>query len=206
MARTSGMSRDSRTNDEERERQPDIGRGELPTEDDLQPEASIDDTSVYQGDLEALGGEAPSGGPEVDPLTETDPRVDETNDPSVAAEEGVPWVAPIDPPTVGSDDQGNPKIAAGFSVDATAEPYDQDHHDDLMDDEDEVVARVREALEADARTSSLSDSLEVQHAGRRVVLRGIVDDLVDEDEVVDVVERVVDVDEVVSRLTIRALG
>ncbi len=138
MARTSGMSRDSRTNDEERERQPDIGRGELPTEDGLQPEASIDDTSVYQGDPEALGGEAPSGGPEVDPLTETDPRVDETNDPSVAAEEGVPWVAPIDPPTVGSDDQGNPKIAAGFSVDATAEPYDQDHHDGLMDDEGEV--------------------------------------------------------------------
>jgi hypothetical protein len=34
-------------------------------------------------------------------------------------------------------------------------------------------------------------------------LRGIVDDLVDEDDVVDVVEQVVDVDEVVSRLTLR---
>ena len=82
---------------------------------------------------------------------------------------------------------------------------DQDHHDDLLDGEDEIVARVREALEADARTSSLADLLTIQQVGRRVVLRGVVDDLVDEDEVVDVVEHVVDVDEVVSRLTIRAL-
>jgi hypothetical protein len=188
------------------ERLPDVGRGELPTPDDLQPEASLSDTEVYQGDLEALGAEAPAGGPEVDPLTETELRAGETDDPNVAAEEGIPWVPPIDPPIAGSDDQGDPQVSAGFSVDAAAEPYDQDHHDDLIDDEDEVVARVREALEADARTSGLSESLEVQHAGRRVVLRGIVDDLVDEDEVVDVVEQVVDVDEVVSRLTIRALG
>ena len=188
------------------EQLPDVGRGELPTPDDLQPEASLSDTEVYQGDLEALGGEAPSGGPEVDPLTETDLRADETDDPNVAAEEGIPWVPPIDPPTAGSDDQGDPLVAGGFSVDAAAEPYAQDHQDDLIDDEDEVVARVREALEADARTSGLAESLEVQHAGRRVVLRGVVDDLEDEDEVVDVVEQVVDVDEVVSRLTIRALG
>jgi hypothetical protein len=188
------------------EQLPDVGRGELPTRDDVQPEASLSDTEVYQGDLEALGGEAPSGGPEVDSLTETDLRADETDDPNVAAEEGIPWVPPIDPPTAGFDDQGDPRVAAGFSVDAAAEPYDENHHDDLIDDEDEVVARVREALEADARTSGLADSLEVQHAGRRVVLRGVVDDLVDEDEVVDVVEQVVDVDEVVSRLTIRALG
>jgi hypothetical protein len=188
------------------ERLPDVGRGELPTPDDLQPEPSLSDTEVYQGDLEALGGEAPSGGPEADPLTETDLRADETDDPNVAAEEGIPWVPPIDPPISGSDDRGDPLVAAGFSVDAAGEPYDQDHQDELIDDEDEVVARVREALEADARTSGLADLLEVQHAGRRVVLRGIVDDLDDEDEVVDVVEQVVDVDEVVSRLKIRALG
>ena len=188
------------------ERLLDVGRGELPTSDDLQPEASLTDTEVHQGDLEALGGEAPAAGPEVDPLTETDVRAGETDDPNVAAEEGIPWVPPIDPPTTGSDDNGDPLVAAGISVDAAAEPYDQDHHDDLVDDEDEVVARVREALEADARTSGLTESLDVQHAGRRVVLRGIVDDLEDEDEVVDVVEQVVDVDDVVSRLTIRSMG
>ncbi len=205
MTRTSETRRDSRTKVDDRERQLDVGRGELPTEDDLQPRASVSDTGVYQGDLEALGGEAPSGGPEVDPLAETELRVDETDDPSVAAEEGIPWIAPIDPPAVGSDEHGDPQVAAGFSVDAAAEPYDQDHHDDLLDGEDEIVARVREALEADARTSSLADLLTIQQVGRRVVLRGVVDDLVDEDEVVDVVEHVVDVDEVVSRLTIRAL-
>ena len=80
-------------------------------------------------------------------------------------------VPPIDPPTTGSDDDGDPLVAAGFSLDAATEPYDQDHHDDLIDAGDEVVARVREALEADARTSGLADSLEVQHAGRRVVVR-----------------------------------
>ena len=92
---------------------------------------------------------------------------------------------------------------------AAAEPDGADHHDDELDDEDddedEVVARVREALLADARTSGMADLLEVRHVGRRVLLGGVVDDLVDEDEVVDVVEQVVDVDEVISRLTIRAL-
>ncbi|HSK35789.1 MAG TPA: hypothetical protein VLA80_03545 [Actinomycetota bacterium] len=187
------------------EQVPDVGRGELPTIDDIEPEAGISDTEVYQGDLEALGGQVDGDDEASDPLTDLGLRDDETDDPNVAAEEGIPWVPPIDPPVTGTDEEGEPIVAAGFSVDATAEPYDADHHDETLDDEDEVVARVREALQADARTSGVADQLEIRHAGRRVLLGGVVDDIDDEDEVVDVVEQVVDVDEVVSRLVVRAL-
>ncbi len=135
----------------------------------------------------------PLGDPEVDPLTDAELRADETEDPTVAAQEGVPWVPPIDPPVVSTDEARHPPVADGSSIDAD-------------DDDDEVVARVRAALEGDARTSGLADLLEVRHVGRRVLLGGVVDDLVDEDEVVDVVEQVADVGEVISRLRIRALG
>jgi hypothetical protein len=158
------------------ERVPDVGRGELPTIDDLEPGPEISDTEIDEGDLGSLGGDVPLGEPEVDPLTELGLRA-------------------------GRDD---PTLAAGFSTDPSAEPYDQGRLDDGLDD-DEVVARVREALEADARTSGVADLLEIRHVGRRVLLAGVVDDLVDEDDVVDVVEQVVDEDEVISRLTIRAL-
>lgn len=82
------------------ERLPDVGRGELPTADDVQPGPAVSDTEIYQGDLEALGGRISAGGPEVDPLTDSGLRADETDDPNVAAEEGVPWVPPIDPPAI----------------------------------------------------------------------------------------------------------
>lgn len=187
------------------EQVPDVGRGELPTLDDLEPAAGISDTEMYQGDLEALGGRVDGDDEEDDLLAGLGLRSDETDDPNVAAEEGVPWIPPIDPPVTGTDDEGDPIVAAGFSLDATAEPYDADHHDEILDDEDEIVARVREALQADSRTSGVADQLQIRHAGRRVLLGGVVDDIDDEDEVVDVVEQVVDVDEVVSRLVVRAL-
>jgi hypothetical protein len=189
----------------DRGQMPDVGRGELPTLDDLEPGPELSDTEIYEGDLEALGGEAPSGEPEIDPLTEQGLRAGETDDPNVAAEEGIPWVPPIDPPTSGTEADGDPLVGAGFGVDARAEPYDQDHREEEIDDEDEVVARVREALLADARTSGIAELLEIRHVGRRLVLGGVVDDLVDEDDVVEVVEQVAEVDEVVSRLAIRAL-
>jgi hypothetical protein len=173
-------------------RAPDVGRGDLPTVDDLETGRVVSDTEIDEGDLEALGGDVLLGDPEVDPLTNAELRADGTEDPTVAAQEGVPWVPPIDPPFVGTDEDRDPWVSAGFSVDA--------------DDDDEVVARVRAALEGDARTSGLADLLEIRHVGRRVLLGGVVDDLVDEDEVVDVVEQVADVGEVISRLRSRALG
>jgi len=51
-------------------------------------------------------------------------REGETDDPEVAAEEGLSWVPPIDPPVVTSPWSDEPVVAAGTGVSALDESYD----------------------------------------------------------------------------------
>lgn len=169
---------------------------------------TLTDTAIYEGELEA--GETPesrrSGGPEgLEMLVELELREGETDDPNEAAEEGLAYVAPIDPPVVPSDDPQGAKVAAGFSVDALEDPYDEDHHSEAVTGEDEMAARVRDALRSDASTSAYADQIVIGTLGGRVVLRGMVDDLDDTDNVVAVAERVTGVVEVVDEIEVRAL-
>jgi hypothetical protein len=159
-------------------------------------------TEVYMGELEA--GRDPQSGRES--LTTTDMRAGETANPSVAAEEGLTWVPPMDPPTTtAEEDPQGAEIAAGFGDSALSEPYDDQHSAQAVAGEDELSARVREALRADAATSRFADSLAIGTRDGTVALRGVVDDVDDSDNVVEVASRVSGVDEVVDELDVRAL-
>ena len=117
-------------------------------------------------------------------LADRDLRSDETSDPYVASDEGLPYVPPTDPVVVPDDsDPEGVRIAAGTGSTALDEPFDEDHHAEPLSAEDEVTSRVREALRADAATSAYADSLEIDVDGDVVTLRGTVDDIEDSDTV-----------------------
>ena len=148
----------------------------------------VSDTAVYEGDLEALGADGGPDGPAViQDLTSAGLREGETDNPDVAAEEGLTWVPPVDPPVVAdATAEDGIRIAAGFGTTAGDEPFDADHHGTGLPADDEVSARVREALLADARTSRLADRVEVETDGGTVTLRGMVDDIEDGDLLTEV--------------------
>ena len=96
----------------------------------------------------------------LDSLDLEDLREGETDDPTAATEEGLSYVPPIDPPVRTDADQDDRLvIAAGIAVSAESEPYDDDHRSTDLDAESEMNGRIREALRADAATSSLADQL-----------------------------------------------
>jgi hypothetical protein len=163
---------------------------------------------VYEGELEAgVHDDLPPQDPaeNLELLTELEMRDLETANPDVAAEEGMTYVPPSDPPVVPSDDPQGAEIAAGFGSTATHEPYDHDHPSKTLSDEDEMSARVREALRADAATSRFADALAIGTRGSTVAVSGVVDDLDDTDHVVEVVNRVAGVAEVIEELEVRGL-
>ena len=179
----------------------------VPTADEIDTLGEMTDTRVYQGDLEARPPD--SDQPDDDPaqnlesLVATELRDGETDDPNEAAEEGLTWVPPIDPPLRVDDD--GPEVAAGFGMTAQDEPFDADHHAEALSPHDEVEARVLEALRADAATAGLADRLELDVDGGVVRVAGVVDDLVDEDAILAVVEDVDGVVTVDSRITVAAV-
>src|SRR5829696_6837479 len=166
------------------------------------------DTRIYQGDLEARPPDRDQPDSDqaghLESLVAEELRDGETDDPNEAAEEGLTWIPPTDPP-ITVDERGNAEGAAGFGTSAADEPFDADHHGEPLYAQDEVEARVLDALRASAETTHLVDSLEVDAEGTRVAIAGIVDDLDDEDAVVAVAESVAGVDEVHSQIVVRAV-
>ena len=147
------------------------------------------------------------------PLTDTaeleppDPdefRAGETDDPTIATEEGLTWIPPVDPPSR-TGERGEPEFAAGFGTTAEDEPFDADHHDELLPQRDEMTDRVIEALRADAGTAELADQLLVDTEDGLVTVAGTVADFADEDAIVAVASEVEGVERVDSRLIIRGI-
>lgn len=161
------------------------------TEDEVEQSAELTDTEEY---------EAEQPRPDtMELLTESDLRDGETSDPNVAAEEGLTWVPPIDPPVVAdAESPDGVTIAAGFGTDAFEEPYDADHKSEPLSALDDLEARIHEALRADSSTSRYADSLVIGNRGGTVVVRGLVDDIDDTDDIADVISRVEGVEEVVD--------
>ena len=154
----------------------------------------------------ALGRVSRVDSPEsLEMLEDLDARADETNDPNLAAEEGMTYIPPVDPPVVPSSDPEGAVVAAGFATSARDVPYDADHHQGFLSAEDERTDRVREALRADATTTEFADRLEIETEAGVVTIRGTVEDLDDDDNVVAVASSVTGVDEVVDELEIAAL-
>lgn len=172
--------------------------------DDL---GQISRTDIYEGELEA-GSDAdlPNDSESLEMLTELELRGDETSDAFEAAEEGEIYVPPIDPPTAPSDGPEGVQIAAGFGSSALDEPYDEDHQSSFLTSEDDVKARVRSALRADSTTTQYADGVTIIIRDNVVILRGMVDDLDDTDNLVAVASYVEGVDEVIDELEVRSLG
>jgi hypothetical protein len=64
----------------------------------------------------------------LDDLDLDDLREGETDDADVAAEEGLVYIPPIDPPVHADPEEEDGRIiAAGTAVSAESEPYDEDH-------------------------------------------------------------------------------
>ena len=164
---------------------------------------------VYEGELESRtpGSDQPDRGDveSLEFLESTELRAGETDNPDEAAEEGLTWVPPSDPPVVGTEDDGDPRIAAGFGSTAESEPFDADHHREALPVEDEVTARVLEALLANSMTSSYADSLSVDSVGGVVRVSGVVADLEDETSILEVVSDVTGVVDVRNELAVEGL-
>lgn len=169
------------------------------TEDELDTSAEVTDTEIYEGETD-------SDVANLESLAELELRSGETDDANVAAEEGLAWVPPIDPPVIAdeSDPQGV-RIAAGFGVDAQADPYDGDHRGEVVALTDEFEERIREALTADASTSRYADQIVIGTRGGKVVVRGKVDDIDDTDNVAAVISNVAGVTEVVDELDVEGV-
>ena len=184
-----------------------VDSSSVPTADEIDSLGEMTDTRIYEGDLEARPPN--SDQPDADPaenlesLVATELRDGETDDPNEAAEEGLTWVPPIDPPLRVGDD--GPEVAAGFGMTAQDEPFDADHHTEAISPRDEVETRVLEALRADAATTGLADRMELDVEGGVVRIAGVVEDLDDEDAVLAVVDGVDGVMSVDSRITVAAV-
>jgi len=180
---------------------------DLPTADDIEDLGQLTSTAVYQGELEAgTDDDLPSADEHLELLTELELRDGETDDVMEAVEEGLTYIPPTDPPTVPSDSFERAEIASGLGVTALDEPYDADHHSSFLPGDDEISARVHEALRADAATSIFAERIAVETRRGVVILRGVVDDLDDSDNAVAVAEYVEGVSEVRDELQVRALG
>jgi len=130
-------------------------------------------------DREGVEGLASS----LDMLAAEDLREGETDDPDVATEEGLAYVPPSDPPfRVDAEDPEGIEVAG-----ATDDSVELD-----------LTTRIRDALEADAATSGYADRLVIGTRGSTAVVRGIVDDIDDGDNIAAVIERVAGVEEVID--------
>jgi hypothetical protein len=170
----------------------------VPTPRDLPDIADISEPHV----ISAAEGGRIDDGRRPNPLLDLDLLPDETDDPNVAAQQGLPWVPPSDPPTAGFEPDGDPLVAVGFGSTALDEPYDADHHRDALPDEEEVNSRVREALRADAATTAYADRVAIAVVGDTAILTGTVDDV---DDIIAVAGRPTGLAEIVDRLGVAAV-
>lgn len=174
-------------------------------EDEIDTLGEMTSTRVYEGELEARPPDSDqpdhTTAENLESLAATELRDGETDDPNEAAEEGLTWVPPTDPPLRVGDE--GPEVAAGFGTTSGDEPFDADHHAAAISPHDEMEARVLEALRADAATAGVADALEIDAEGGVIRIAGTVEDLEDEDAIVAVVERVTGVASVDSRLEVR---
>lgn len=177
--------------------------------DEVETAEPLTDTEIDEGELGA--GAQPGDGrgqASLESLAADELPSGVTSNPDVAAEEGEVWMPPIDPPVVPDLDRtstGGLAIAAGFGTTAQDEPFDADHHTSARRSDDEVSARVREAILADSRTSRLAGSVAVGTMRGVVILRGTVDDLEDGDLLAAVASEVAGVVEVRDETDVEGL-
>ena len=166
--------------------------------DEIEHERTLSQTELDHG-MPAPDPTVSDPAARLDGLDVDDLRDGETDDPIAAAEEGLVYVPPIDPPVIADPEaEDGIAIAAGIAVSAESEPYDDDHRGTDLSFESDLTERIREALRADAATTAYADQLVIGTVGSTAVVRGVVLDVDDSDLIAEVVERVVGIDEVVD--------
>ena len=90
-----------------------------------------------------------------------------------------------------------------MGVSALDEPYDESYHSSFLPDDDEICARVREAIRADSSTSQYADTITIVERDGTVILYGEVEDLIDNDNLLAVAAYVTEVEDVLDRLWLR---
>ncbi|MEJ7749441.1 MAG: hypothetical protein WKF56_09065 [Candidatus Limnocylindrales bacterium] len=169
------------------------------TPDQMESRRTPTRTELDQGDSLPDAVEASDESAHLDGLSMDGLRDGETDDYGVAAQEGYTYVPPSDPPIVPSqDDPQGAEIAAGMGSSALDDPYDEDHRttEDLIGGD--LNERIHDALRADAATSVLNARLVIATRGSTAIVRGVVDDIDDADNVVAVIERVEGIEEVLD--------
>ena len=124
-----------------------------------------------------------------------------TDDPMVAAAEGLAYFPPTDPPTRMRDDSDDLEVASGFM--STALDDDEAEDEETLAEplgSEELVERVRRNLQEDARTSQLK--LYVSALYGTVVLTGYVHDNLDSESAVEVAAETPGVEEVIDRTVV----
>ncbi|HEU4327173.1 MAG TPA: BON domain-containing protein [Roseiflexaceae bacterium] len=183
-------------------------QGGLIDASDVEDLGELTSTARYEGELEAgVDDDLPDDSERLELLTEQELRADETDDVMEAVEEGYTYVPPIDPPTVPSRDGEfeNAEIASGLGLSSLEEPYDADHHQTFLSSDDEIVARIKEAIRADSSTTAYAGRIAVEARNGIITLRGVVDDMLDSDNLLAVAEYVEGVEEVVDELRIKGM-
>jgi hypothetical protein len=173
-------------------------------QDEVEDASEFNDTAEYEG--ESVIDPDDEQALRIEDLNEGELREGETDDPEIAAQEGLTYVPPVDPPVIPSfDDPQGIEIAAGFGSTGDEDPFDSDHESGLLPLTDDIDERVREALRADAATSMYADFLVIGSRGGTIVVRGDVDDIDDTDNITDVISRVTGVDDVIDELEVRGV-
>lgn len=181
------------------------GEGAFPA-DRVEDLGSISETDSYEYELVSDINDGLLNEPEsLDLLTERELLSGETDDAIEAAEEGLTYVPPTDPPP-NLDDYQSDEADSGFGAPVIDEAaYDEDLQSRSPLTETELVVLVREALLTDSSTKLYADQVHISESDGRVVLRGTMDDLSDVDNLLAVAGYVNGVTEVVDMLAVRAL-
>ncbi len=188
--------------------------GERPVEDQTAyiDTSNVDDlgeitsTDIYEAELAAgVDDDLPNDPDQLDLLTERELRAEETDDAMEAVQEGFTYVPPTDPPIVPSDNLDGAEVASGFGDTSLDEPYDLNHNDEFLPDEDEMTALVRDALRADSSTTAYADRIAIAVENNIVILRGVVDDLTDAENLQTVAGYVAGIEDVIDETTVRGV-
>lgn len=130
-------------------------------------------------------------------LASTEDEVDITDDPMLAASEGLVYFPPTDPPVVPAGTGESPDVSAGFASSAVEERAVEDQ---TPPGDEELVERVRYALQSNPITGERRIFVSARRG--TVILTGVVQDAAESDTAVNVVDQVPGVRFVVDRTII----
>lgn len=126
-----------------------------------------------------------------------------THNPAEAAEQGLTYTPPSDPPVHPSDDPEGAEVAAGFSPNMEeSSPDVRDLPDDVDNNDLELENDIVEMLQNNSETVDLADTVSVEVRDGVVILRGTITAENDEGRLYDIIIELPGVEDVQSELEV----